>query len=197
MDHAQTAAPPRQKHIVSFLEARMRLFANCAVILVLAVAPSRASAGEKPKPAAQPERDAAFAKLSQFVGGTWTNDNPKFVIETRYEWILNKTAMRALGTIDKGGKNESHFESTLGWDPVKKTVYYLDFHGGEQVFFGTVTFKGDEFQFDFDTIVGTPAKWRSVGRLSDDNNSYQFTIYGQKDGKWEPNHKIALKRKKS
>ena len=174
----------------------MRHLVKCSAILVLAVALSAAPAGDKQKPAAQPERDEAFAKLAQFLGGTWTNDNPKFVIEFRYEWVLNKTAIRGIGTIDKGGPHEARIESTLGWDPVKKTVYYLDFHGGEQVFFGTVTITGDQFQFDFDTIVGKAAKWRSVGKLSN-SNTYEFTIFGQKDGQWEPQHKIALKRKNS
>lgn len=147
------------------------------------------------KQAAQPERDAAFAKLAPFVGGTWTNDNPKFVIEFHYEWVFNKTALRGIGTIDKGGPRETRVEATLGWDPVRKSIYYVDFHGSQQVFVGTMTIKGDEFHYEFDTVVGPPGKFRSVGTLSAD--TYEFTIFGQKDGDWTPLHKIVLKRKKT
>jgi len=147
------------------------------------------------KPASQPERDAAFAKLAPFVGGVWTNDNPKFVIEFRYEWVLNKSALRALGTIDKGGPKETKVESNLGWDPAKKSLYYLDFHGGAQVYFGTVKIKGDEFHFDFDAIVGPPGKFRSVATMPTPD-TYEATIFVQKDGDWVAAHKIALKRKK-
>jgi len=161
--------------------------------LLLILLPSASPAGEKP--AAQPERDAAFAKLSSFVGGVWTNDNPKFVIEFRYEWVLDKTALRGFGTIDKGGPKEIKVESTLGWDPAKKSLYYLDFHGGQQIYFGTVKIKGDEFQYDFESIVGPPGKFRSTAQLTTPD-TYEFTILAQKDGDWVPAHKLVLKRKK-
>jgi hypothetical protein len=77
-----------------------------------------------------PDRDQTLAKLSQLVGGTWTSDNPKFVVEFRYEWAFDHKAIRGLGVIDKGGLHETQAEAMLGWDPINKTVYYLDCHGG-------------------------------------------------------------------
>jgi len=166
------------------------LLAIPAVILTLSAAP----AGDK-KPIASPERDAAMAKLGQFVGGTWSNDNPKFPVELKYQWALNKTVVRGIGTIDKGGSYETMVEANLGWDPAKKRVYYLDFHGGDHIFFGSVQIKGAELHYEFETLVGAAAKWRSVGKFAD-ADTYDFEILGEKDGKWMQVVKQTLKRRK-
>jgi hypothetical protein len=97
--------------------------------------------------------------------------------------------------IDKGGKYDTMVEATFGWDPARKTVYYVDFHGGEQVFFGKVQVKGDELRYDFETIVGKTAKWRSVGKFTDPD-TYEFEILGQKDDQWVQVVKQTLKRRK-
>jgi hypothetical protein len=141
------------------------------------------------------EANPTLARLSQFIGGTWVNENPDFKIEFRYQWVFNKTAIRATGVIDKGGPRETFVESTVGWDPIQKTCYYLDFHGSQTVFKGTVKLEGDEIRFDFVTLIGPPAKWRSVGKLADDR--YEFTIFADKNGMWTPAHTIKLKRSKS
>jgi hypothetical protein len=156
----------------------------------LAVLAAPAPAGDKPAA----KLDPAIEKLSQFIGGTWTNDNPSFKIEFHYEWAFQKTAVRAVGVIDKGGPHETNVESTVGWDPVQKTAYYLDFHGSQTVYKGTVKLDGDELQFDFATLVGAPGKWRSRGKLTGDE--YAFTIFAEKDGKWVPAHELKLKRTK-
>src|SRR5439155_10028733 len=54
------------------------------------------------KPAPKP-LDPTLAKLATMIGGTWTNDNQQFRVEFRYEWIFNKSAVRGIGIIDKGG----------------------------------------------------------------------------------------------
>jgi uncharacterized protein YndB with AHSA1/START domain len=152
------------------------------------------SAKDKTAPAAK--IDPTLAKLSEMIGGTWTNDNPKFKVEFRYEWTFNKTAVRGLGVIDKGGPNETAVESTMGWDPVKKTVYYLDLHGSSTVYKGTITPDGDLLRFDFETLIGPPAKWRSEAKFPD-KDTYQFTVFGEKDGKWAPVVTQTLKRRQT
>jgi hypothetical protein len=170
----------------------MRNLTQSIAVLIVALGLSGAPAGEK-KPAAEPERAAAFATLAQFVGGTWSNDNPKFLVEFKYQWALNKTVIRGTGNIDKGGKYDAHVESNFGWDPAKKKVYYLDFHGGEQVFYGNVRAKGNELHYEFEAIVGQTAKWRSDGKFTNPD-TYEFEIFGEKDGKWVPVVKQTLKR---
>jgi uncharacterized protein YndB with AHSA1/START domain len=157
--------------------------AFCCATLPL---PSRADEG----PAAQSgsgsaDADRTLSKLSQLVGGTWLNAEPGFVVEFRYEWAFGKTAVRGLGVIDKGGRHERQVEAILGLDPVTKTVYYLDCHGGDRVFTGTVKLEGDTLAFDFTTLVGPPARWREIASFPG-KDSLQFTVYGEKEGKWVP-----------
>jgi uncharacterized protein YndB with AHSA1/START domain len=146
------------------------------------------------KAAESAAKDKALAKLANFVGGVWANDNPKFKIEFRYEWVFKKSAIRGVGFIDKGGPNETEIESTIGWDPTKKAVYYVDFHGGSTLYKGTIKLDGDEMQFDFETAIGPPAKWRSTAKFPE-KDIYESTILGEKDGKWSPMVTLTLKRK--
>jgi uncharacterized protein YndB with AHSA1/START domain len=139
------------------------------------------------------EADKTLAKLSQLVGGTWVNTDPKFVVELRYEWAFAKKAIRGLGVTGKGGPHETPIEAILGPDPVSKTVYYLDCHGGDNVLKGTVKLEGEDVIFEFATIVGKPAKWRETLRFTD-KDTMQFTIFGEKEGQWTPVVKQTSKR---
>ena len=49
-----------------------------------------------PKTSAE-DAEKTMAKLSQLVGGTWINTDPKFVVENRYEWAFGKKVIRGLG----------------------------------------------------------------------------------------------------
>jgi uncharacterized protein YndB with AHSA1/START domain len=136
-----------------------------------------------------------MAKLSQLVGGTWVNTDPKFVVEVRYEWAFGEKAIRGLGVTDKGGPHETAIEAILGPDPVNKTVYYLDCHGGDTVLQGTAKLDGDDIVFEFATVIGKPAKWRETFRF-DDSDTMQFTIFGRKDNQWVPVVKQTSKRRR-
>jgi uncharacterized protein YndB with AHSA1/START domain len=128
------------------------------------------------------------------VGGTWVNENPKLVVEFRWEWAFGHKAIRGTGVIDKGGPHEISAEAILGADPVTKTVYYLDCHGGDVVFKGTAKADGEDVAFEFATVVGNPAKWREVLRFTD-KDTMQFTIFGEKEGKWIPTVKLTSRRR--
>ena len=140
------------------------------------------------------DANKTMSKLSQLVGGTWLNQDPRFVVENRYEWAFGKKAIRGLGFTGKGGPNETPIEAFLGLDPVNKTVYYLDCHGGDNVFKGTVKLEGEDVVFEFATIVGKPAKWREVLQFTD-KDTMQFTIFGEKNGQWNPVVKQTSKRR--
>src|SRR5271166_3373506 len=62
-----------------------------------------ASARAQEKPVQQKALDPALAKMAEMIGGVWSNDNPKFRVEFRYDWAFNKTVVRGVGVIDKGG----------------------------------------------------------------------------------------------
>jgi hypothetical protein len=116
--------------------------ANWLAVLVAGLLAALATLGllsgarAEDKPAPQRPLDPALAKMAGMIGGVWSNDNPKFRIEFRYDWAFNQTAVCGIGTLDKGGPNETPVEATFGWDPDKKTVYYLDQHGSARVYQG-------------------------------------------------------------
>jgi uncharacterized protein YndB with AHSA1/START domain len=140
--------------------------------------------------------DPTMAELSRLVGGSWSNDDPKFTIENRYEWAFDHAAIRGLGVIGKGSPGESQGEAIMGWDPVGKSVFYVDCHGGKSIFQGTVKKQSDELVFEFATLVGKPGKWREVARFTD-QDTLQFTLYSENEGKWTPVVKQTLKRKQA
>jgi hypothetical protein len=150
---------------------------------------------ERPETAGKPKIDPTLAKLAAMIGGTWTNDNPKFLVEFKYDWAFNKKAIRGTGFIAKGSPQEIEVEALFGWDPVRKVCYYLDIHGGNSVFQGTAKLDGDAVVLEFDTVIGSPAKWRSVGTFPD-TDTYAFKIYGRKDGQWTQKVQQTLKRKR-
>ncbi|HEV8574208.1 MAG TPA: hypothetical protein VGR43_05810, partial [Dehalococcoidia bacterium] len=92
--------------------------------------------------AGTPTMAPALAKVAAMVGGTWVNIPPDpqkpFPIEFRYEMALGGRAVRAVGVIGKGTPMETPAEAFFGWDPQNKCVYYIDFHGAETIYKGTV-----------------------------------------------------------
>jgi len=135
-----------------------------------------------------------MAELSRLVRGAWVNHDPKFVVENRYEPAFGGTAIRGRGVVGKGSPYESQNEAFMGWDPVGKSVFYVDCHGGNTVYKGTARKEGDDLIFEFATAVGQPSKWREVARFTD-TDTFRFTIYGEKEGKWAPVHSQTLRRK--
>jgi uncharacterized protein YndB with AHSA1/START domain len=136
----------------------------------------------------------AMTELSKLIGGTWSNNNSKFLIENRYEWAFGGTAIRGTGVVGKGSPGEAQIESIVGWDPVGKSVFYIDCHGGKTVFQGIVKQESDHLLFEFATTVGKMSKWRETLKFTDPN-ALQFTILGEKDGNWSPVRSETLTRK--
>ena len=175
----------------------MRLFLFLKAVMIGSALALPLCAAEEPAfrgRAAEAMADPTMTELSRLVGGSWSNDDPKFTIENRYEWAFGGTALRGLGVIGKGSPGESEGEAILGWDPVGKTVFYFDCHGGKSIFHGTVKKQGDELIFEFAALVGKPRKWREVAKFTD-QDTFQFTLYSDKEGKWSPVFTQTLKRK--
>ena len=135
-----------------------------------------------------------MAELSRLVGGAWVNDDPKFVIENRYEPAFGGAAIRGRGVVGKGSPSNPRTRRSWAGIPVGKSVFYVDCHGGNTVYRGTARKEGDDLIFEFATEVGKPSKWREVARFAD-TDTFRFTIYGEKEGKWAPVHSQTLRRK--
>lgn len=138
--------------------------------------------------------DPVMAKLAALVGGVWTNDDPKFVVENRFIWAFDNKAIHGRNILGKGTPAEQHGDAYLGWDANAKNVYYVDVHGGNVVYKGAVTLHGEELRFDFASIVGAPAKYRQSLKFKG-KDEYEFTIYVDKDGKLTPAVHMVMHRK--
>jgi uncharacterized protein YndB with AHSA1/START domain len=145
------------------------------------------------EPAKKP-LDPVLAKLEPLVGGVWINDNPGFVVENRFTWAFNNTVIQAHATLGKGSAHETYGAGYMGSDPIAKNVYYVDVHGGDSVLKGTVATAGDEFVFEFITIVGKPAKYRETMKFVS-KDEYTFTIFADKNGTWTPMVTMTMHRK--
>jgi uncharacterized protein YndB with AHSA1/START domain len=189
---AKPAIPPFSRKEVAVKVLKITFLACCLAASGLT---STAWPADEPAPKTSAgDAEKTMAKLAQLVGGTWINTDPKFVVENHFEWALGKKVIRGLSFTDKGGPRETPIEAILGQDPLTNTVYYLDCHGGTSVFKGTVKLEGEDLIFEFATIVGKPAAWREVMRFTD-NDTMQFTIFGQKGDQWVPIVKQTSKRR--
>jgi uncharacterized protein YndB with AHSA1/START domain len=135
-----------------------------------------------------------MAKLAALVGGVWTNDNPKFVVENRFTWAFDHKVIRGQAILAKGTPAEQHGDAYIGWDPAAKSVYYVDVHGGNQVYKGTVSAQGEEIIFDFASIIGAPGKYRESLKFTG-NDEMKFTIFVDKDGQLTPAVQMTMQRK--
>jgi hypothetical protein len=158
-----------------------------------------AKSKDKTRAMALASLDPAFGTLARLVGGTWVNvpadPGSALKIEIRYEWAMGGQALRSTGVIGKGRPDATPIEATCGWDPERKRVYYVDFHGPRTVFQGTMKAAGEAVETEFETVVGAPGKFRSRTQFQDDDNVL-LTIWGEKDGQWTESHRIRLRRER-
>ena len=135
----------------------------------------------------------AMEILGRMVGGTWRTTG-SFVAEFKYEWRIKGKAIRAVGVIAKGTKDEFPAESLYGWDAEAKKVYYLDFHGHETIFKGIAEAKDGKFTGEFSGLVGDKGTYRFEDELVD-NDTLVATLFGKgKDGGWVKVHSLTFKR---
>lgn len=135
-----------------------------------------------------------MATMLKLVGGTWTTEG-KFVAQFRYVKTNKGKGIRGIGVIGKGTPQAMESVSMFGWDPGKKSVYYIDFHGHDTVYKGNITTVGKELQFDFTGIVGDEGVYRSSMELTD-RDTMVSSLYGKKDGEWVNVHSLTFKRTK-
>ncbi len=142
---------------------------------------------------AEKSMDPALDMLGRLVGGTWRTTGP-FIAEFRYEWRVQGKAIRAVGVIAKGTKDEFPAESLYGWDPDAKKVYYLDFHGHQTIYKGWAEAKGGKFTGEFEGLVGAKGHYRFEDELTDDDTLVASLFGKDKSGNWVSVHTLTFKR---
>ena len=137
--------------------------------------------------------DPALDMLGRMVGGTWRTTGD-FVAELKYEWRIKGKAVRGVGVIAKGTKDEFPAESLYGWDAEAKKVYYLDIHGHDTVYKGWAEVKDGKFTGDFAGLIGDKGHYRFEDELTD-NDTLTAAMFAQnKEGKWVKIHSLTFKR---
>jgi hypothetical protein len=160
-------------------------------------APAPAAPVAMKKPAMQ---DPALEKLAAMVGGVWVNvpKDPKstFIAELRYEFAMNGRAVRCVGVLARGTAAETPMEALYGWDPVAKSVYYVDFHGHETVYKGAVKATAEGLETEFSRIVGPPGEFRGRDEFIGPDR-LRSTMWGRsKEGKWVQIHAMEFRRRR-
>ena len=168
----------------------MRYHLGLFVCAIIFAATTRIQAADNNKPL-----DSVLAKLAPLVGGVWVNDDPKFVVENRFTWAFDNTVIRGHATLGKGSGGEQQGDAYIGWDSAAKNVYYLDCHGGDTVYKGTIKLEGDEFVYDFVSVIGAPGTYRNSMKFTG-KDEYSFAISVNRQGKWVPTVRIKMHRQK-
>ncbi len=136
----------------------------------------------------QESPEPVMSELRKLVGGTWKNG------PVEQEFTEEKGTIRGLVVVARGTPNEFKLRPTLGWDDRAKKVFYLDDHGGKSVYFGHIVKNGDRLFWEFESIVGTPGKWRLWTWFAGPDE-YCSKMDEWKDGKWSTVSKLStLKR---
>jgi hypothetical protein len=141
--------------------------------------------------------DPALRWLGKLVGGRWVGKvagpQGEMPVEARYSWALGGKVIHAVSRIGVGTPMEMTAEAFYGWDPGRKEAYYLDMHGHQDVFHGTVKMNGDVLETDFRRLVGPPAHWFATDELTDPNTMV-FTLHVVKDGQKQKLFALTTRR---
>ncbi len=149
-----------------------------AVSVAAALWTSSAGAQEKATP---PADNLAWKTLRSMVGGRWVSRNKmpdgRPIVELRYTQMGDGVRINGRGRI----MNET-VQAWFGWDPHRKSVYYLDQHGSDVVYHGFFREDAGKLKLDFKAVVGAESSWISELSLPEPDR-YVGVITGLKDGK--------------
>jgi hypothetical protein len=132
--------------------------------------------------AADAAKDPAYAQIKRLVGGVWHSNAGGTKVESR--WKLGPDGVTLVGEtiIGPDTKTPFHMNARFGWDPKTKSVYYLDAHGLDTVYFGHASVDKEETVLSFDTLVGSDGAF--VFRTNyTGKDSYHAILYDGTDGK--------------
>jgi len=127
--------------------------------------------------------DPAWPMLKMLVGGAWQGTVGKDTkVSFRFTLQENGKLLRANGVIGVGSLHPLLAESSVGWDPEAKRLYYLDQHGFSTVYWGHVYKQGGETVWDFNALCGDKGHYRS--HLIVTPKLYTSTMEEEQEGKW-------------
>ena len=170
----------------------------CATSLTLAMLTT--CGGAQTKTAVAQSNSEPLSAMAWFVGGTWTSevkdpsDGNVTKVEERIRWSPNHQAIAF--NVNFNGK--PHYDGFYAYNPGTRKIdfYYTSSDGDLSI--GTVTPDpdGKTFHQEFDIMHanGNTGHVRSTV-VRDGENAYEFSVFMQKSGDWQPVFHIRYERK--
>ena len=132
------------------------------------------------------EKDPFFKELKKLSGGTWTMDGEHVAAESKWEVADNGTSLRGNTKIIIKAGGSMQARVTFGWDPTTKSVFYLDNHGSDTVYFGHGKRDKENLVIDFGTLVGVGKEEYRFTIKFTSADKYDAVLEVKKDGKFVP-----------
>lgn len=101
----------------------------------------------------------------RLCGGTWKLVQSQIEAEFRFLKAQDGQIVEGQGTVTANDHTTRVF-SRFGWDPIKKSVFYLDMHNNDCVYFGHVWVQDGIWINHFKTLVGTEAEFIQEATLA-------------------------------
>jgi len=132
---------------------------------------------------AGPTQDPAWPVLKQLLGGHWEGVVGKSVkVRFKFSLLSDGQMIRGDGIIGVGSLHPLTAQTSIGWDPQAKQLYYLDQHGFDTVYFGHVTLQDNVLVWDFKALCGDSGHYQSHETITGDE--YTDSMRVEQDGKW-------------
>ncbi len=94
----------------------------------------------------------------RLCGGTWKLVQSKIEAEFRFSKAMDGLIVEGHGIVS-ANENTMRVFSRFGWDPGERSVYYLDMHNNDCVYFGHVNMIDGIWINHFKALVGSPAEF--------------------------------------
>ncbi len=96
------------------------------------------------------------------VGGNWECcPDAETLIKQHFEFAVDGKMIRGNGSVAVKGRTVLYIHSNLGWDPVTKSVSYVDFHNEDTIYMGHITLKDGWLDYDFKEFANPTKHLRS------------------------------------
>ncbi|HRJ27529.1 MAG TPA: hypothetical protein PLO61_08485 [Fimbriimonadaceae bacterium] len=111
---------------------------------------------------ATPPEPAALIEIKKLAGGVWKgtvgNNMP---VEIRYTLFSDGTGVEARGTVGDPKKPAMNIFARMGLDPATRTVYYIDLHNNDTIYFGECKVKDRNLEINFKGLSGDLNQYRN------------------------------------
>ncbi len=115
--------------------------------------------------------DPTFNQLSRLVGGHWQNaTGQNYLIDNHFRFEADGKLIQSSGSVAAGRKTVLYMHASMGWDRVKKSIFYLDIHDNDTVYAGHIKLEKDALVFNFGELFDPKPHYTIRMRFLDDDH---------------------------